>query len=152
MPKKKQTLDTVQAEQERLLARQAELETLLGDEDTPLDTITELVQEQQKNAATLNVLEPRLAKLRAERERDDYEARQDAIRQLRTQEKAAFLDVVDGAGIMWKRLLSLEAVYRELAQLGAHPLTGIPRELCQMIRPGLSGGLHHWAQTVKRIR
>jgi len=138
-------------ERDRLTARQAEIETLLEDTETPLADLGKLAQERAANSDVLEALVPRL-ELARERERQALKAERDAAAlALRPAERKAHAAVVEAAAALHNAIAAYQAVERDLAAVGSAPLTVVPAGLAYLCAPGLQGGRLAWAKTVDRL-
>jgi len=144
----------LRAEKARLTTRQIEIDELLSGDggDADLDALRDLARERGINADLFPVVERRLgvacealhAEQKAERDR--------AARALRPAERKQFLAVVKAADVLWEAIQTIEqGAYADLGALGVAPLTWIPRELYQMLKPGPNGARHYWARSLEQI-
>jgi len=134
-------------EQAKLRARQAEIAALLEDTETPLETIKALSQERAVNVDVLHALAPRIEQAQRAAKAARIAERDAAADALRPKERAAHADVVKAAESLHAAIEAYHQVAGELHAAGASPRSTIPPALCNLVKPGVSGGLHWWAES-----
>jgi len=148
------TVHELTGERARLVARQVEIDALLSNDggNADLDTLRALAQERAANADLQLVVERRLAVARDRRRQEERAYRDERARALRPAERKQFLAVLEAADALFEAILAIQGgAYAELGAVGVAPLTRIPRELVQMLKPGPNGARHWWADTLKTI-
>ena len=112
----------------------------------PIAELAALGERQASLRSVLATCDELLARTRASLQEAKAKANASAIASLREPERASFERILTACDELYAAIREADKVWRQLAELGGTPACSVPRELLNLVEPGLYGQRQWWGQ------